>query len=79
MSPTATTHRGPLHDRLPLPSAQRGDVQHVLMVEFAAPDGRRWQAIGGGDSLADAIAFARDSCPAGATWRPSGWSELYGD
>jgi hypothetical protein len=58
------------------PAATR---QHVLMVEFTSTDGRRWQAIGGGDTLADAIAFAHDSCPADATWNPAGWNDAYGD
>lgn len=57
--------------------ADRG--QHVLMVEFASPDGHSWQAIGGGDTLTAAIAFARESCPAGTTWQPTGWNHLYGD
>jgi len=52
---------------------------HIVMVEFTAPDGRTWQAIGGGRTLADAIVFAQGSCPADATWRPVGWSDLYGD
>ena len=54
-------------------------AQHILMVEFTSPDGRAWQAIGGGDTLADAIAFAQDSCPTDATWQPISWNELYGD
>jgi hypothetical protein len=49
------------------------------MVEFRAAGGRTWQAIGGGDTLADAVAFAQDSCPTDATWQPVGWSDLYGD
>ena len=58
------------------PAAQR---QHLVMVEFASPDGGTWQAIGGGDTLGDAIAFARESCPTGTTWEPAGWNDLYGD
>ncbi|MGH3002679.1 MAG: hypothetical protein ACRDM1_08485 [Gaiellaceae bacterium] len=54
-------------------------VQHILMVEFTSSEGRAWQAIGGGDTLADAIAFARDSCPTDTTWQPVGWDDLYGD
>jgi hypothetical protein len=51
----------------------------VLSVELAAPDGRTWQAIGGGDTVEAAVAFARDSCPADATWQPVRWNNLYGD
>jgi len=54
-------------------------AQHILMVEFTSPDGRAWQAIGGGDTLADAIAFARASCPGDAAWQPISWADLYGD
>jgi hypothetical protein len=54
-------------------------AQLVLTVEFAGPDGRTWQAIGGGDTFEAAVAFARDSCPAGTAWQPVRWSDLYGD
>lgn len=60
------------------PAARREAVQHILRVEFTSPDGRTWPAIGGGDTLADALAFAQDSCPTGATWQPVSWSDLYG-
>jgi hypothetical protein len=49
------------------------------MVDFASPDGRRWWAVGVGDTLAEALAFAQDSCPADATWQPTNWNDLYGD
>ena len=61
------------------PRRQTAVAQHILTVEFVSPDGRMWQAIGGGDTLADAIAFARDSCPAGTTWQPVGCTDLYCD
>lgn len=64
---------------IPFPSTRAAHEQHVLMVEFASRDGRRWQAVGGGDTLADAIAFARDSCPSDTTWQPVDWNDLYGD
>ena len=54
-------------------------AQLSLMVDFRSQDGRDRQAVGGGDTLAEAIAFARHSCPTGATWRPVSWNELYGD
>jgi hypothetical protein len=37
--------------------------QHVLRVVFESADGARWEAIGGGDTMEDAIAFARESTP----------------
>ena len=64
---------------IPLPSIRAAHAQHILMVEFTSPDGRAWQAIGGGDTLADAIAFAQASCPNDATWQPISWAGLYGD
>ncbi len=45
---------------------------HILAVEFSSPDGRSWQAIGGGSTLAAAIAFARDSCPGDTSWQAVG-------
>ncbi len=53
--------------------------QYVLRVNFEAPDGRRWSALGGGATFADAIGFARDSCPTGIAWQPVDWNDLYGD
>jgi hypothetical protein len=54
-------------------------TQIVLSVEFASRDERTWQAVGGGDTLVSAIAFARASCPTDTTWQPVRWSDLYGD
>jgi hypothetical protein len=75
--------------RLPArPTAPRGTAipspttpartQHIVSVEFGSLDGRTWPAIGGGDNLAAAIAFAHNSCPTD-TWRPLSWNDLYGD
>lgn len=64
----------------PIPCAPRraAVAQLSLTVEFRAPDGRSWHAIGGGETLADAIAFAKDSCPTGTSWQPVAWNDLYG-
>jgi hypothetical protein len=51
----------------------------VLAVELEAADGRRWHTIGGGDTLEEALAFARDSCPDGIDWCVVRWGDLYGD
>jgi hypothetical protein len=53
--------------------------QLILAVEFVSSDGRIWKAIGGGDTLAAAVASARGSCPDDASWQPLEWSDLYGD
>jgi len=64
---------------IPFPGTEAAHAQHILMVEFASPDGRSWQAVGGGDTPPAAIAFAQDSCPADTTWQPISWNDLYGD
>ena len=62
-----------------LPVAPAMQAQQILSVEFRSPDGRSWKAIGGGDTLAEAIEWARESCPHGTTWESVGWEDLYGD
>lgn len=52
---------------------------HILAVEFRSPDGRSWTAIGGGSTLAAAVAFARDSCPGDTSWQIIGWNDVYGE
>ena len=53
--------------------------QRILAVEFRAGDGRPWHAIGGGATVAAAIASARECCPAGATWDAVTWDDLCGE
>ena len=53
--------------------------QVVLMVDFSSPEGRAWRAVGVGDTLVDALALARDSCPTNTAWQPTRWNDLYGD
>ena len=53
--------------------------QVVLMVDFSSPEGRTWWAVGVGDTLADSLAFARDSCPTDTAWQATRWNDLYGD
>ncbi len=50
----------------------------LLNVTFEAPDGTRRSAIGGGESVPEAIAAARAELPAG-TWTLVRWSPLYGE
>jgi hypothetical protein len=54
-------------------------AQVVLMVDLASSDGRSWWAVGVGDTLTEALAFARDSCPTDATWQPTRWNDLDGE
>jgi hypothetical protein len=70
MSHAAATHWSPEPGR---------GRQVVVSVELEAAGGRRWQAIGGGASLSDALAFARESAPGGRAWRVVRVTDLYGD
>jgi hypothetical protein len=51
---------------------------HRLNVTFESPEGERRFAIGGGESIPEAIAAAREELPAGA-WTLARWSPLYGE
>ena len=62
-----------------IPSTPATPSQVVLMVDFASPEGRAWWAVGLGGTLAEALTFARDSCPTDTTWEPTRWNDLYGD
>jgi len=64
---------------IPFPSTQLAHTPRILMVAFTSLDGRSWDAIGGGGTLAEAIAYARNSCPGDGTWQPTSWTDLYGD
>ena len=80
MSAMATTRLDlPRAELVLLPVAPAVPAQRILSVEFRSPDGRAWKAIGGGDTLAAAIEWARESCPHGTTWEPVGWEDLYGE
>jgi hypothetical protein len=73
--PSFPARRGKLI-RLPMPPA--APEQCILAVWFRSPDGRRWQAVGGGATVAEAITCAVESCPDNTTWHPVRWNDLYG-
>jgi hypothetical protein len=50
----------------------------VVAVTLLADDGAEWQAIGGGATVNEALAFAVASAPAGRSWQPVHWLELFG-
>ena len=50
---------------------------HLLNVTFEASGGELRSAIGGGESVPEAIAAARDELPRG-TWTLVRWNPLYG-
>ena len=65
--------------RLPAPGPAAGRFNaHLLNVTFAAEHGERRSAIGGGESVPEAIAAARDELPRG-TWTLVRWSPLFGE
>ena len=53
--------------------------RYLLSVDFASIDGREWSSLGGGDTVAEAIASAREALPLGIEWDVARWNELYGD
>jgi hypothetical protein len=57
--------------------ARTKQAKRVLQVEFEGA-GETWTAVGGGDTIGDAIAFARESLPGGRRWRARSWRDLYG-
>jgi hypothetical protein len=62
-----------------LPVAAPVTAQRILAVEFRSSDGRSWSAIGGGDTVAAALDWARECCPDDTSWELLGWEDLYGD
>ena len=53
--------------------------QRILTVEFRSLDGRSWNAIGGGPTVADAVRCAWESCPDDALWDAVEWHDLFGE
>lgn len=51
----------------------------TITVSLEGPNGERWTALGGGECVGDALAFAVASAPAGTAWRVVGWADVYGD
>jgi hypothetical protein len=50
----------------------------VLDVRFVSTLGERWQAVGVGCTMEEALEFAREGLPEG-TWVAVSWDDLYGD
>ena len=51
----------------------------LVAVELAAIDGARWSAVGGGETLEDAIDFACQSAPTRRVWRVVRVADFYGE
>ena len=66
---------------LPRAAGARADRfnAHLLHVTFEDPEGERRSAIGGGDSVPEAIAAARDELPLRPNWMLVRWNPVYGE
>ena len=52
---------------------------YLLNVAFEASTGEQRSAVGGGESVGEAVAAAREELPDGPAWRVAGWNHLYGE
>jgi len=55
-----------------------GRCDYVVVVQFEDPHGNSWRAVGGGATLDEAIAFARQSAPEGHDWNVRKVADVYG-
>jgi hypothetical protein len=55
------------------------DTTDALQVTLEGPKGERWTAIGGGETLGDALEFAVASAPTDVRWCVVRWAPLYGE
>jgi hypothetical protein len=53
--------------------------RYLLNIEFEGPSGEHWSSVGGGETVADAIASAREALPLGVGWDVARWNDLYGE
>ena len=66
-----------IYDEWPQQESRRRWI--VLDVSLVGGNGERWHSVGLGETVADALTWARESAPAGTRWLVSGWSDLFGD
>jgi hypothetical protein len=68
---------------IPVPSLRRPvprrQSPYFVSADFQAPDGRQAFAVGGGPTLEDAIASARESLPLSLDWDLARWNHVHGD
>jgi hypothetical protein len=53
--------------------------RYLLNVDFESAGGQRAAGIGGGGSVAEAIAAARNELPVGYRWNVVRWNDLFGE
>ena len=64
----------------PLPDYANGRFNaHLLSVTFAGPEGESRTAVGGGESVEEAVEAARHELPPGGGWTVARWSPLFGE
>jgi hypothetical protein len=52
---------------------------YLLNVTFGSAEGDQRSALGGGESVAEAIAAARGELPLGVEWTLARWSHVFGE
>ena len=52
---------------------------YLLNATFESPEGDLRSALGGGESIAEAIAAARGELPLGVEWTLARWSHVFGE
>ncbi|MGH3043240.1 MAG: hypothetical protein ACRDM2_00800 [Gaiellaceae bacterium] len=52
---------------------------YLLNATFESPEGDHRSALGGGESIAEAIAAARGELPLGVEWTLARWSHVFGE
>jgi len=52
---------------------------YLLNATFESPEGDQRAALGGGESIAEAIAAARGELPLGVEWTLARWSHAFGE
>jgi hypothetical protein len=52
---------------------------YLLNATFESPEGDQRSALGGGESIAEAIAAARGELPLGVEWTLARWSHVFGE
>ena len=77
--PAATPFAHSNGELIQFPVTPTAPKQRIVAVELRSRDGRSWNAIGGGATVAEAIDWARGCCPDGTTWDAVSWNELCGE
>lgn len=53
--------------------------RYLVDVDFQTLDGEKSFAVGGGETLREAIASAREAIPVGLEWQVVRWNHVHGD